>query len=113
MNTEDKAARGPLTRTGVGDSLRGVITRGVLDAQSVADRGLRLANTLQQEALDLIEQKGADMSVAEAQRVLRLFLLRSLLLGGADVRELSNVGKEIGTIFPPTKVNEGELKVAV
>ncbi len=110
---DDKGSRGPLTRVGVSDALSGVVTRSVLDAQAVSDRALRLANALQQQALDLIEQKGADMTVAEAQRVLRLFLLRSLLVSSSDTRELAAVGKEIDQMFPPVKTSDGELKVTV
>ena len=92
---------------------RGVLSRAALDSEHISDRALIVANALQQEALTLVEQRGADMTAPEAQRVLRLLLLRRLLLEGADVKELVNAGKDIGSIFPSTPTAEDGVNIGI
>lgn len=92
--------------------LRAALTRGRVESETLAERTLQLANALQQEALTLIEAKGADMTAGEAQRVLRLFLLRRLLTDGAEVKELAAIGREIGQIFPAPSAGDS-IKVSI
>ncbi len=100
-------------RAGEVTKLYRALGRASVEAELANDEALNVANDLLTEALTLVRKKGADMTAAEAQKVVRLLLLRKLLLEGGDVKDLAMVGREISQIFPPASPAEGSLKVGV